>query len=102
MLINKNGKMLANASQVIKVFNTAAEYNAWIATIDAADLDKFIIIKTYEYMKGCYVEVSDTSALQALTPDQKQEGILYGVKYLNKLYRYDAAAGDFFEMAAHN
>ena len=98
MLINKNGKIMANNSQVTKIFDTESDYNAWIATIDPADLNKFIIIKQYEYGVGAYVELQNQTELNNLPEYNKKTGILYASRADNKLYRYDFNTKTFIEM----
>ena len=89
MLINKQGKMLANNSQVTKVFDTQAAFNAWVAGKSDKDLSKFIIVKQYEYAIGTYVEVQNQTELNSLPDYNKKTGVLYASRADNKLYRFD-------------
>lgn len=100
MLINKEGKIIANSSQVVKTFATPEEYEDWLATTDPADLNKFITIQTYLYRAGSYVEVEDFISLNNLPSENKQAGIIYGVRSLNKLYRFDIMVNDFVEFGS--
>lgn len=104
MLINKDGKIIANASQPTVIFETVEEYNDWYAklplkpTSTQAEIDKilsrFVIIKKYETVEiegmviFCTTEADMKGTTGATETHEKIDGALYVVRQNNKIYRY--------------
>lgn len=97
MLIDKEGKALSNTSPPIHVFATQAEYESWKAENNVTDEEekKMMLVFKYSYSPGCYIEANNLTELMALGEGCKVQGVLYGTRENNKLYRFDALTGQF-------
>lgn len=91
MLINKQGKLIANVAQPTVCFETAEAYEAWKADLPTGVLEEnFIVIKTYELAPGGVYEVETKEELDALDDNKKVTETLYLVTSTDEGYRYDA------------
>ena len=90
MIINKEGKLVANVAQPTVIFENEADYTAWLATLPDPDCQKnFIIIKTYDLAPGGVYEVSTMAELNALTGNQRMRETLYIVDENNSGWRWE-------------
>lgn len=97
MIINKQGQAVSNTTPPIHVFATQAEYESWKAENNVTDEDEkaMLLIFKYSYSPGCYIEGNNLTELMALGDGCKVQGVLYGTRENNKLYRYEALTGQF-------
>lgn len=91
MLINKQGKLIANIAQPTVCFETEEEYNTWVGSLPTGITEEnFIVIKTYELAPGGVYEVETKAELDALDANKKVTETLYLVTSTDEGYRYDA------------
>lgn len=101
MLVNKEGKIIANASQPTVIFNTEAEYTAWTNSLPVSEtlplekiLERFVVIKKYETVEAagmvifCDTEADMKGEAGATKTHKKIDGALYVVRANNKIFRY--------------
>ena len=99
MLINKQGKLIANVAQPTVCFETAEAYEAWKAALPTGVLEEnFIVIKTYELAPGGVYEVETKDELDALDANKKVTETLYLVTSTDEGYRYDADNDKFIPL----
>ncbi len=95
MILNKDGRLVANISQPIVVFETEEEYNSWVLSLPEATLEKdFIVIK--KFMSGPGIMEIDSIANIGNYP--KYGNTLYVDVTTNALHRYDAINDRFIQL----
>lgn len=113
MIVNKEGKIIANLAQPTVIFDTKAEYDDWEKTLPELEegteeekkafkekmLSRFVIIKKYETVECegtvifCATEDDMKGTDKATEEHEKIDGAVYVVKANNKLYRYSKVEG---------
>lgn len=101
MIINKQGKVIANVAQPTVKFSTKELYEAWVVTLPSPAAEaNFNVIKEYEVAKNSVKLVDDLAALNALTDEEKDPSVLYVTRDNNMVYTFNEDEAEFTPSAA--
>ena len=109
MIVDQNGKIIANATKPTVIFNKESDYNTWYNSHKTdADAGKYSIVKNYEnvrlHIKGSSNNNSPSSVFNS---EEKIDGHLYFYRYTpggltpneDRLYIYIKDYGGFKQIS---
>ena len=97
MILDKNGKLAANVSQPLVVFEAEEDYNAWLASLPDPALESFfLVVKAYQRGPG----VMEFSGEESLSTLPKYANTIYVNTVDDALWRYDSTNDAFKKLTS--
>ena len=95
MILDREGRVVANVSQPLIVFETEEQYNDWKGSLPNTEQEKnFIIIKKFLSGPG----IMEVESYSKLSNYPRYSNTIYIDVQTNALYRYDSVNDRFIQL----